>query len=485
MPSFRRPLPHSVASGARPWIVALLAAWPAVTLAQSTPAVSTLVAFSGSQVTGTPVRDADGVLYGITSIVNSVTGGLVFRLAANGSSIGTLYSLKTTNGYGPGGGLLLGSDRRLYGTTVFGSSSTFNAGGTVFSLTTSGKEFTVLHNFATFTVIGVDGANYPANSDGVSPAGELIEGSDGALYGVTSAGGPNGTGVVYRVARDGTDFDVLHAFGAVTDEPGDTGDVDIPPVNADGIGPAAPLLAAVDGFLYGVASAGGPNGTGTIFRVRPDGSEFAVVYSFTALVDSTEETSTNADGATPVAGLTDGGDGRLYGVASRGGSSGFGTLFVLDPLGGVYTVLHHFDGTTGRQPEGELLLGLDGRLYGTTVYGGADWSATNAAYGTIFAIARDGTGFAQLHSFNFDNGYRPTGRLLQTDASTFIGVTQNGAQCEEGSVFQFSLTGARVDGVTDCGRKKKNNNNSGGGAVTPALLLLLAAAAAARRLGAA
>lgn len=484
MPSFRRPLPPPVAAGACRWILALLAAWPAVTLGQSTPAVSTLVAFSGSQVTGTPVRDAEGVLYGITSIANAVTGGLVFRLAANGSSIRTLYSLQTASGYGPGGGLLLASDGRLYGTTVFGSTSTINSAGTVFSLTTSGTQFTILHNFATFTVIGIDGANYPANSDGVSPAGELIQGSDGALYGVTSAGGPNGTGVVYRISRDGTDFDVLHTFGAVTDEPGDTGDVEIPPVNADGIGPAAPLLAAADGFLYGAASAGGPNGTGTIFRLRPDGSEFAVVYSFTALVDSTEETSTNADGATPVAGLTDGGDGRLYGVASRGGSSGLGTLFALDPLGGVYTVLHQFDGTTGRQPEGELLLGLDGRLYGTTAFGGEDWSASNAAYGTIFVIARDGTGFVRLHSFNFQNGFRPTGRLLQTDASTFIGVTQGGAQCEEGSVFQFSLTGARVDGETDCGRRR-NNNNNGGGAVAPALLLLLAAAAVARRLGAA
>lgn len=481
MPSIRRPLSHSVASGARRWIVALLAAWPAVTLAQSTPAVSTLVAFSGSQVTGTPVRDAEGVLYGITSIANAVTGGLVFRLAANGSSIRTLYSLQTANGYGPAGGLLL-ADGRLYGTTVFGSASTFNTGGTVFSLTTTGTQFSVLHNFAAFTVSTVDGTSYAVNSDGVGPAGELIEGSDGALYGVASAGGPNGTGVVYRISRDGTDFDVLHAFGAVTDEPGDAGDGDIPPSNVDGIGPAAPLLAAVDGFLYGVASSGGPNGTGTIFRVRPDGSEFSVVYSFTALADSTVEISTNADGATPAAGLTDGGDGRLYGVSSRGGSAGFGTLFVLDPLGGVYTVLHQFDGLTGRQPEGELLLGLDGRLYGTTVLGGEDWAADNAAYGTIFAIARDGTGFARLHSFNVNNGYRPTGRLLQTDASTFIGVTQGGAQCEEGSVFQFSLTGAKVEGVTNCGRKKKKND-SGGGAVTPALLLLLAAAAVARRLG--
>jgi hypothetical protein len=62
-------------------------------------------------------------------------------------------------------------------------------------------------------------------------------------------------------------------------------------------------------------------------------------------------------------------------------------------------------------------------------------------------------------------------------------MTLAGSRCEQGSVFQFSLTGARVDGVTDCGRKKKNNN-SGGGAVTPALLLLLATAAFARRLAA-
>jgi len=482
MSSIRRPQNPLRASRARHWIVALLATWPAVTFAQSTPAVSALVAFNGSQPAGTPVIGPDGALYGITSIVNSVTGGLVYRLASNGAGIRTIYSLKITDGYGPSGGVLLGSDGLLYGTTVYGSSSVLNSSGTVFSVSTTGAGFRVLRNFAPFTVIGVDGANYPTNTDGVGPATELVEGTDGYLYGVTSAGGPNGTGVVFRMSLDGTDCAVLHAFGAVTDEEGATGDPNVPPINADGIGPSAPLLPAVDGYLYGVSTAGGPNGAGTIFRVRPDGSGFAVVYSFSTLVKNTDGKLTNTDGGTPLAGLTDGGDGRLYGVASQGGSAGFGTLFALDPVGGVYTVLHEFDGTTGWQPEGELLLGQDGRLYGTTAFGGEDWSTSNAGYGTIFAIARDGTGFARLHSFNFDDGYRPSGRLLQTDASTFIGMTLAGSRCEQGSVFQFSLTGARVEGVTDCGRKKKNDN--GGGAVTPALLLLLATAAVARRLAA-
>jgi uncharacterized repeat protein (TIGR03803 family) len=489
MPSIRRAQILTYASRGRTWLVALLAAWPLVTTAQTTPAVSALVAFNGSEVTGTPVRGPDGALYGITSLVNSVTGGLVYRLAADGSSMRTIYSLQITNGYGPGGGLVLGSDDLLYGTTVFGSSTVLTSSGTVFRVATDGTGFTVLRSFAPYTLISVDGASYPTNTDGVAPSSELIEGSDGALYGVTSAGGPNGTGVVFRITRDGTGFAVLHAFGAVVDEEeppgqsGDNGDPDVPPINDDGIGPTAPLLEGVDGYLYGTTGAGGPNGSGTIFRVRPDGTDFSVVHGFEALVENTDGTFTNTEGATPVTALADGEDGRLYGAASVGGTAGFGTLFALDPVGGVYTVMHQFDGLTGVGPEGELLLGVDGRLYGTTAFGGEVWSTTNSGYGTIFAIARDGTGYTRLHSFDFEDGYRPVGRLLQVDASTFIGIARSGAQCEQGSVFQFSLTGATVDGVTNCGRKKKKNN--GGGGTTPALLLLVVLAAALRRTGAA
>ncbi len=239
MPSIRRPQYPTFVSRARCWLVALLATLPAVTFAQSTPAVSTLVAFSGSQPAGTPVFGPDGALYGMTSIVNTVTGGLVYRLASDGSGIRTVYSLKITDGYSPAGGVLLGSDDLLYGTTIFGSSNVLNSSGTVFSVSPSGAGFTVLRDFAPYTVIVVDGINYPTNADGVAPSGELVEGSDGYLYGVTSAGGPNGTGVVFKISRDGTDFAVLHAFGPVTDEPdlpGQTGDPDVPPINADGIG---------------------------------------------------------------------------------------------------------------------------------------------------------------------------------------------------------------------------------------------------------
>ena len=86
MPSQSRPQSLAVA---RRWLVTLLAAWPALAFAQSSPAISTVVAFSGSQPASAPVRGPDGALYGVTSIVNLVAGGLVYRLQPNGSGIET------------------------------------------------------------------------------------------------------------------------------------------------------------------------------------------------------------------------------------------------------------------------------------------------------------------------------------------------------------------------------------------------------------
>lgn len=449
------------------WIVALVAAGPALAFAQTTtPVVSPLVAFSGSQTASSPVRGPDGALYGTTSTVNIVTGGLVYRLAVDGSKIDTLYQLKLDDGFSPFAGLLLGSDGRLYGATSLGAASQANSSGTLFRLAVGGSDYTALHRFQSYSSVNVSGS--PVNADGANPEAELVEGSDGFLYGVTRTGGVNGTGVAFKIAKDGSGFAVLHAFGAITSAADVT-----PATNADGIGPVAPLVLAADGYFYGTAARGGANGVGTIFRLRFDGTGFEVLRTFPALVASTTTAPTNADGAVPLAGLTDGRDGRLYGVANQGGTLGSGTVFALDPVGGVFSVLHNFDGTKGASPSGELLLAQDGKLYGTTASGGTNSSGNATLFGTIFSIARDGTGFASLFSFGGNDGANPSGRLLQLDATTFIGVTQGGGRCGQGTVYQFSLTGAKAKGITNCGRKK----NSGGGGTAPALLLLLLAVA--------
>jgi len=472
MPSPTCPPSAATATRVRWWALALLATCPVVAFAQARPAVSTVVAFAGSTVGANPIKGPDGALYGVTAVGNLVTGGLVYRLQADGSKIDTLHQISANDANNPLGGLLLGSDGLLYGTTRFGPFSELNSAGTVFRIKTDGTGFTVLHKFKTSTP---NAQGDSVNEDGIYPETELVEGPDGYLYGVTPLGGPNGTGVAYRMSRDGTSFAVLHAFAAVAVDA--SGNKVVPVTNADGVGPAGPLLVGADGFLYGTTPKGGANASGTIFRLRLDGSGFEVLRAFASLpTGSSSAVPTNADGSAPSAGLTDGQDGRVYGVAGLGGSLGYGTLFAFDPVGGVFSVLHNFDGGKGSQPTGELLLAQDGKLYGTTAAGGTDDGGKPSVFGTLFSISRDGTGFANLHNFDSKDGAYPTGQLVQLNATAVIGMTPSGGRCGRGVVFQYSTTGAVVDGITNCGQKK-----DGGGATGPALLLLLAAAAGLRR----
>jgi uncharacterized repeat protein (TIGR03803 family) len=85
------------------------------------------------------------------------------------------------------------------------------------------------------------------------------------LYGACYGGGyfPDGgyfAGTLYRLNPDGTGLALLHSFDGM--DP-------ISETNIDGANPWATLLKANDGKLYGLTSAGGPNGSGTVFSFAP------------------------------------------------------------------------------------------------------------------------------------------------------------------------------------------------------------------------
>ena len=74
----------------------------------------------------------------------------------------------------------------------------------------------------------------------------------------------------------------------------------------------------------------------------------------------------------------------MYGCTFSGGYNG-GTLFELDPLTEHYKVLLHFDiNLTGPSPNGSLLEGNDGNLYGTTSEGGT------YGFGTVYKLDSSG-----------------------------------------------------------------------------------------------
>ena len=179
------------------------------------------------------------------------------------------------------------------------------------------------------------------------------------------------------------------------------------------------------------------------------------------------------DGASCIANLVQDGTGRLYGVASKGGSFGNGTVFSVGRDGGDFTVLHTFTSVVGTghgsdpafsnadgsEPTG-LLLGMDGWLYGTTAQGG-----TNAG-GTIFKLSTDGNTFSNLYNFSTNDGVNPLGGLVQGPDGTLYGTAENGGTNGSGMVFRISpeglgftalyhftalSNGTNADGTQPCG----------------------------------
>jgi uncharacterized repeat protein (TIGR03803 family) len=263
------------------------------------------------------------------------------------------------DGSNPNGSLLADATGALYGTTWSGGPANT---GTVFKLTPPGQAGggwteTVLHSFS--------GA-----SDGANPSAGLIADASGALYGMTYFGGSDYyEGTVFQLtppaARGGEWSEtILHTFSWT-----------------DGAYPYAGLIADTSGALYGTTGNGGVDQNyGTVFQLKPparSGGAWSqtVLYRFTG-----------GDGAYPSAGLIFDGAGALYGVASGGGTDDNGAVFKLTPpaqSGGAWneTILYSFAGADGALPVGGLISDASGALYGTALTGGA------YNQGTVFKLA--------------------------------------------------------------------------------------------------
>ena len=287
------------------------------------------------------------------------------------------YQFDGTEGGTPYTALVRGADHALYGTTWnFGP----GGGGTVFRLGAAGK----------LTTVAAFGWNGSAG-----PTGPVLFAPDGNFYGVGDAGSSYFAGNLFRVSPTGA-ITYLHSFPA-------NGDV-------TGSNPSPGLVLGPDGAMYGTATAGGTGGAGVVFRITLAG-DYSVVHSFAW-----------TDGGAPRARLTVGADGMFYGTTQGGGSAGQGTVFKMDLQGHVAT-LHSFAGGTadGSTPIGPVTVAQDGRLYGTTAYGG------DSNMGTVWRIGHKGHEHV-LHSFAADgvDGTVPWGGLLQASNGRFYGMTSSG-----------------------------------------------------------
>jgi len=368
----------------------------------------------GAYAVGTLIEDAAKNLYG-TTFGGGGGGcqggcGTVFEVAPNGTET-VLYAFKGgSDGALPSPTLVADGAGNLYGTTEEGGTS--NA-GTVFKLAPDGAE-SVLYTFT-------------GGSDGWEPAGSLITDKKGNLYGTTVMGGGVaaceqyfGCGTVFEVTPSGTET-VLYAFQGGT----------------DAIGPSGGVIRDASGNLYGTSFSGGTGngnncggssfGCGAVFEVAPGGAE-TVLYSFQG----------GTDGLEPIGGLLRDRAGNFYGATLGGGSSNEGTVFKLAP-DGVETVLHSFkDGSDGAIPAAGVIADKAGNLYGTTFYGGGTHCLhTNDGCGTVFKLAPDGTESVVL-AFQGKHGIQPEGGLLMGDNGRLYGTTTAGGKDNDGVVFSVN-----------------------------------------------
>ena len=365
-----------------------------------------LFAFSSAAAPdGELIQASDGAFYGTCRGGGSFSSGKVFKLILP-SSVVTFASFANTNGSSPRAGLVQTTDGNLYGTTDGGGTYPNGAPtpyGAVVRLTTNGV-LTALFSF-----------NANLDNNGLYPDCQLIQATDGYLYGTTFNGGSAAQqGSVFRISTNGN-YTKLYAFAG-----------------PDGADPYAGLIQARDGNLYGTASSGGvksgggTSSRGTVFRMTTNGA-LTTLLSFNG-----------TNGSNPYSGLFEGNDGRLYGTTYYGGAQSSGTVFAIT-TNGILTTLYSFTSNfsgafpNGQLPFGRVIQANDGSFYGTTSAGGAYSS------GTVFRLTTNGV-LTTLISFVSTNGTTPRAGLVKGSDGNLYGTTLGGGT-GNGTIFRIVMPG--------------------------------------------
>lgn len=247
------------------------------------------------------IEGSDGALYGTACC--SVTddeqqgryyAGTVFKLNRDGSGFTVLHRFTELDAGGFDydlhlrGGVVDGKDGALYGTACCLDTGTPEISlPYVYRLNRDGNGFSVVRRLAGVT----NGA----------PAYGLIAASDRVLYGATSAVAGKTLGTIFRIELDGSNYRLIHDFGANTN------------LNVSWYNLGA-MIEGTDGALCGTLdeSVDWPrNDPPAIFRLNKDGTGYQVLFRPAPLP---------CDGCSPdsyprLSRITEGRDGFLSGVA--------------------------------------------------------------------------------------------------------------------------------------------------------------------------
>lgn len=334
------------------------------TLFEMDPAGNLIFSYAfpgGLQPSAGPLyQGADGNLYGTTDGGGDLSGcggagcGLIYQFNPSTQTPTVLYNFSATDNdqAPPHYGMIQGTDGNFYGLSNGGLSTGIGtANGEAFQLIPDGTSstFNVLYHFC----------QVASCTDGQSPVGNLVQGSDGNFYGTAQFGGANASGVAYEITSGTTpayaklfDFSFAPNGTLIEDSQGtylgaalygDSGNGEIYELtpnganttvsnavsfsNTYGVNPNYPLFLGGDGNVYGATQVQGiaadcaGQGCGTAFQLASSTLTLSALYSFTQSGSDT--------------GLLQGNDGNFYGTLSTAGTTGDGLVFQLKPTTSV------------------------------------------------------------------------------------------------------------------------------------------------------
>jgi uncharacterized repeat protein (TIGR03803 family) len=244
---------------------------------------------------------------------------------------------------------------------------------------------------------------------GSNPLGDLLYANNGIIYGCAYTDGTQpGFGVLFSFNPIDNVYNILVDFRTIP----------------FGSWPDGSLCQTQNNKIYGTTVAGGLYGSGTIYSYDISNSAYSRLFNFAF---------GSINGCPPNPALKLASDGKLYGTAGSGGLNDWGTIFSFDPLLNNFTKIHDFDSINGRDPTGGLLQATDGKLYGTTSFGGIN------NYGIIYSVDLAGNNYTVEHYFDSINGKSPLGNLIQASDGKIYGLAQYGGADSLGVIYSFNI----------------------------------------------
>jgi uncharacterized repeat protein (TIGR03803 family) len=226
------------------------------------------------------------------------------------------------------------------------------------------------------------------------------------FVGMSTEGGKE-FGVIYSTNKNGEQQKILHQF--------------------EGVSGAFPyytnLCETNSGKLYGLCSQGGQYNLGVLF-------EYDTVKNITRKII---DFNGSGNGSNPRGSLIVSPNGKLYGMCSQGGNSNYGVLFEYNPSTDSFVIKHHFNGTNGRNPFGNLTYHSSGKLFGLTYQGG------NSNDGILFEFRLSNDSFYKRHDFDGSNtGRNPFGSLMLAGNGLMYAMTYQGGANNYGIIFSYN-----------------------------------------------